>query len=164
MGLLKSLVLGREDGIRAKIRSLLLGGGAEDTSPNISYSAPNYAPAPASSSSSSAVEPPRDVTPPVGFEVVLHKDALAPGSAMEVIAGGSTIAVCNVDGTFHAVDNVCPHGDGALGEGKLKGAILTCPYHGWSFDVTDGACKTNPEVSINTFEVTVKGDAVCVRL
>jgi nitrite reductase/ring-hydroxylating ferredoxin subunit len=166
--MLKTLIIGRESGIRSKLRDLLLGGGGQDTSPNISYSAPSYspstAPAPAGSSAQAALEPPRDVTPPEGFEVVLHKDSLAPGHVVEVIAGGTAIALCNVDGTFHAVQNNCPHADGPLGEGSLDGCTLTCPYHGWAFDVSDGSCSTNADAAITTFEVTIEGDAVCVRM
>jgi nitrite reductase/ring-hydroxylating ferredoxin subunit len=166
MGLLKTLILGREDGIRAKLKSMVLGGGGEDTSPNISYSAPSYSPStsPVQTAGPDKLEPPRDVTPPEGFEVVLHKGALKPGEVTEVIAGGTAIAVCNVDGTYHAVTNTCPHAEGPLGEGTLDGTILTCPYHGWAYDIIDGSCSTNADVSIATFEIAIEGDAVCVRL
>jgi nitrite reductase/ring-hydroxylating ferredoxin subunit len=162
MGLLKTLILGRDNGIRAKIRCILLGGGAEDTSPNISYSAPSYTPP--VGAGSGGMEPPRDVTPPEGFEVVSHKGALKPGEVKEIIAAGTAIALCNVDGEYHAVSNSCPHADGPLGEGKLDGTVLTCPYHGWSFEVTDGSCGTNADACITTYEVHIEGDAVCVRL
>ena len=166
MGLLKTLILGREDGIRSKLRSLVPGGGGEDTSPNISYSAPTYSPstAPVQAEGPGTLEPPRDVTPPEGFEVVMHKDSLKPGEVREVIAGGTAIAVCNVDGKYHAVSNTCAHADGPLGEGSLDGTVLTCPYHGWSYDVADGSCQTNADASIASYDVAVEGDAVCVRL
>ncbi len=166
MGLLRTLLFGRDDGLRAKLRSLASGGGFEDTSPNISHSAPSYSPstAPPPSPGTASLEPPRDVTPPEGFEVVIHKGALNPGEVTEVIAGGTAIAVCNVDGTFHAVSNSCPHADGPLGEGGLEGCVLTCPYHGWAFDVTDGSCSTNADANIAIYEVAIEGDAVCVRL
>ncbi|MCB9778978.1 MAG: Rieske 2Fe-2S domain-containing protein [Alphaproteobacteria bacterium] len=96
--------------------------------------------------------------------MVLHKDALAAGSVVEIIIGGTAVAVANVDGTFYATTNTCPHADGPLGEGSLDGRILTCPYHGWAFDVADGACKTNPDVKIETYDVQVVDTAVCVRI
>ena len=166
MGLLRTLLFGRDNGFRAKLRSIASGGGVEDTSPNISHSAPSYSPstAPPSASGSASLEPPRDVTPPEGFEVVMHKGSLKPGEVSEVIAGGTAIAVCNVDGTYHAVSNSCPHADGPLGEGGLEGSVLTCPYHGWAFDVTDGSCSTNADAHIATYEVAIEGHAVCVRL
>lgn len=168
MGLLRNLLVGRPNGLRRR----LFGRRAPDAPP-----APR-APAPAPPASSPAgpayepaekalklkKEPPRDVTPPEGFEVVLHRDALEKGRIIEIIVGGTAIAVANVEGTFHAVSNQCPHADGPLGEGTLDGSVVTCPYHGWQYDVRDGRCLTNPHAPVKTFPVQVVGDAVCVKL
>ncbi len=158
MGLLRTIILGRDNGIRARLRRRLRGEGA----------APEPAPAPAPSVGERALrlspEPPRDVTPPEGFEVVLHKDALKPGRVTDIIIGGTAIAVANVDGAFYAVDNTCPHAGGPLGEGTLDGAVLVCPMHGWRFDLATGACETDADTRVRTFETRVVGDAVCVRL
>jgi nitrite reductase (NADH) small subunit len=163
MGMLKKLIIGRENGLRAGVRRAIFGGGKDaDTTPNSAYSSPTYTAAVAPVEK--PLEPPRDVTPPEGFEVVMHKDALAPGDVVELIAGGMAIAVCNVDGEFFAMDNACPHAEGPLGEGSMDGSVLTCPYHGWSFDVKTGACQTNADTSLTTYAVAVEGDAVCVRL
>lgn len=166
--LVKTILFGREDGLRARLRRKVFGGGVEDTSPDSSYSAPGRedgaAPRPAEAALGLQPEPPRDVTPPDGFEVVLHKDALKPGKVTEIIIGGTAIAVANVDGTFHACTNTCPHADGPLGEGTLDGGLLTCPYHGWQFDLAEGTCKTNGDVTLETYDVQVVGDAVCVRI
>ncbi len=171
MGLLRTVILGRPDGVRARIRRMLGGGGAEDTSPGASYSAPggdggwgSAAPEAAEPALGLHPEAPKDVTPPEGYEVVLHKDALAPGAVVEVIIAGAALAVANVDGTFYALTNSCPHAGGPLGEGALDGPLLTCPYHGWTYDVTDGSCKTNPDVTVKTYPVAVEKDAVCVRV
>lgn len=168
MSLLKTILLGRENGIRAKIRKAILGGGAEDTSPGSSYSAPRATdeprPAPAERALGLKPEAPKDVTPPEGFEVVLHKDALKPGKVVEVIIGGTAVAVANVDGSFYAITNTCPHAEGPLGDGALEGSVVTCPYHGWKFDVKSGACLTNPGVTIKTYPVAIEKSAVCVQL
>jgi nitrite reductase (NADH) small subunit len=155
MGLFKTLVLGRDNGIRSRIRRMLFGGGGSvDTSPGSAYSAPTYdreadaPPPPAEAALGLHPEAPKDTTPPDGFEVVLHKDALKPGQVTEIIIAGTAIAVANVDGTFRACTNTCPHAGGPMGEGSLSGAELTCPYHGWAFDLTDGACSTNPDVRL----------------
>jgi nitrite reductase (NADH) small subunit len=57
---------------------------------------------------------------------------------------GREIALFNVDGKIYALDNSCPHMGGPLGEGELKGCIVTCPWHGWQFDVKTGACLNMP--------------------
>jgi len=166
MGLVKTLLFGRDNGIRAKIWRMAAGGGDTDTSPNSSYSAPGASVVTAGVTAGGAnkLEPPKDVTPPDGYEVVLHKDALSPGEVTEVIIGGTAIAIANVDGSFFALSNACPHAGGPLGEGTMEGGLLRCPYHGWTFDVADGACRTNPDVKATTFDVHIERDAVCVRL
>ena len=164
MGLVKTVLLGRKNGVRSRIRRAFSGDPPPDTSPNSSASAPTWQAATPVASTPARPEPPKDVTPPEGFEVVLHRDALASGEVTEIIIGGTAIALGNVDGDFHACANSCPHADGPLGEGSLEGTVLTCPYHGWRFDLGDGTCHTNPQVKVKIYEVEVVGDAVCVRL
>jgi len=110
------------------------------------------------------LEPPKDVTPPEGFEVVLHKDALGAGEVIEIIIAGRAIAVANVDGSFFALSNACPHAQGPLGEGALAGPVVSCPYHGWEFDVRTGACLTDPASEVETYAVEVVDHAVCVAI
>lgn len=158
MGLLSTLVFGREHGFRARLRRKILGG--ERDAPKFD----DTPPPPAEAALGLFPEAPKDVTPPDGYEVVLHREALAPGKVTEIIIAGRAIAVANVDGTFRACVNACPHADGPLGEGHLDGGLLTCPYHGWQFDLDSGACPTNPDVTLTTYDVQIVGDAVCVRI
>lgn len=168
MGLLRNLIVGRPDGLRSR----LLGRGGESPAAGAPAAAPRpgaQRPAgapvvPAEKALRLKHEPPRDVTPPEGYEVVLHKDALESGRIIEIIIGGTAIAVANVGGSFHAISNTCSHADGPLGEGSLDGHVVSCPYHGWQFDVRDGGCLTNPQGRIASYPVQVVGDAVCVKL
>ena len=66
-----------------------------------------------------------------------------PGASIERWAGNRMVAVANVDGTFHAIDGLCPHQGGPLGTGALCGAILTCPWHGYQYRPQDG-CSPAP--------------------
>ncbi|MBI2461390.1 MAG: Rieske 2Fe-2S domain-containing protein, partial [Candidatus Rokubacteria bacterium] len=68
---------------------------------------------------------------------------LAPGQGRVVEVEGKAIALFNVDGAFYAIDNTCLHRGGPLGEGELDGAVVTCPWHGWCYDVTTGANTAN---------------------
>lgn len=176
MGLLKTLLVGRPNGLRARLRGIL--GLKKGTSDGDSVSGGGFQaagssePPPPSSSTHEPAEKalrlkreaPRDVTPPDGYEVVLHKDALEPGKIIEVIIGGTAIAVARVGNEYFAISNKCPHADGPLGEGTLDGHIVSCPYHGWTFDVRDGACKTNPYALVPSYPVQVVGSAVCVKM
>jgi nitrite reductase/ring-hydroxylating ferredoxin subunit len=166
MSLLKTLIMGRPDGIRAKLlgRKAPAAPGSSPGSSSSRSAAPPAAPEPAEKALGLRKEAPKDVTPPDGFEVVLHKDSLDDGQIIEVIIGGSAIAVARVEGEHYAISNTCPHSGGPLGDGKLKDGIVTCPYHGWKFDVRDGSCKTRSSESVKTYAVRVVGDAVCVQL
>lgn len=86
-----------------------------------------------------------------------------PGEAIERVIGGRIIALANVDGTWHAIDGLCPHQGGPLGKGRLCGATLTCPWHGWQFDVTSGRHGVSPTVCQPRFEVREDGGQVLVR-
>lgn len=89
---------------------------------------------------------------------------LQPGTGKVVEAGGQTVALFNCDGTFYAIDNGCRHRGGPLGEGELDGTIVTCPWHGWRWDVTTGASVANPSVMLGCYRVTVEGGAVWAEL
>jgi nitrite reductase/ring-hydroxylating ferredoxin subunit len=165
---LKALLVGRPEGLRSRLRARIFGAPAgTNNAPSPTRGAPAAAPPVVEAAEKSLAlkkEPPRDVTPPDGYEVVLHKDALEAGRIIEIIIGGTAIAVANVAGTFYATSNTCPHADGPLGEGALDGCIVACPYHGWQFDVRDGSCKTNPYAKVATYPVQLVGNAVCVKL
>lgn len=96
--------------------------------------------------------------------MALAKTALRPGEVTEVIVAGTAVAVCNVNGTFFAVSNVCPHAGGPIGDGTLEEHKVTCPYHGWSYDVRDGRCFVNKDVTLPRYDVQVIGDEVFVRV
>lgn len=161
MSLLSTLLKGRPDGIRAKLRGML--GRGQPAAPPARAAAP-----PRTETGEKALglkkEAPKDVTPPDGYEVVLHKDALDEGRIMEIIVGGTAIAVAKVGGEHFALSNTCPHAGGPLGEGNLDGHVVACPYHGWQFDVRDGSCLTVVGKKVKRFDVKVVGDAVCVQL
>jgi nitrite reductase (NADH) small subunit/3-phenylpropionate/trans-cinnamate dioxygenase ferredoxin subunit len=89
---------------------------------------------------------------------------IAPGEGRVVPAGGHTIALFNVDGRYFAIDNQCPHRGGPLGEGTLDGRVVTCPWHGWQWDVVTGANVNYPAVSVGCLRVVVEGDDVIVDL
>ncbi len=85
-----------------------------------------------------------------------------PGQAVVVEVNGKTLAVFNVDGAFHAIDNTCVHRGGPLGEGDIHGKVVACPWHGWQFDVTTGECVKNPAAKVEVYQVKVEGDDITV--
>lgn len=87
-----------------------------------------------------------------------------PGGACEVVVEGQVLAVYNVEGDVFALDGVCPHQGGPLGEGKLVGRVVTCPWHGWQFDVTCGQHQFSANVKQPAFAAKIDGDAIFVDL
>ena len=96
------------------------------------------------------------------YVAVARASEIAPGSAKAVVVDGREIAVFNVDGTFYALDNTCPHQGGPLAEGWIEGAQVTCPWHAWTFKLTDGKMTLGDFASVDAFPVRVVGDAVLV--
>ena len=98
------------------------------------------------------------------FKKVTTVGALPPGSAMTATVNDKYIAVFNVDGEFHALDGVCPHMGGLLGNGTLEGCVVKCPEHGIRFDVTTGGPPGERGLSTKTFTVKVEGEDVMVSV
>ncbi len=78
-------------------------------------------------------------------------------------AGGLEIAVSNIDGAYYAIDDLCTHDGGTLGEGRLRNGRVVCPRHGAQFDARTGKVLTLPAVkSVRAYEVTVEDGALYV--
>ena len=87
-----------------------------------------------------------------------------PGTSLEVLAAGHVLAVFNVEGTFYALDGICPHQGGPLGKGQLNGCIVTCPWHGWQFNVATGQQQINDRIVHATHPLRHEGDDVYIQL
>jgi nitrite reductase (NADH) small subunit len=87
---------------------------------------------------------------------------LPPGSVMPVDVGEQTFAVCNVGGDLYALDGICPHSGGPLGEGALHGSTLVCPWHAWEFDCRTGANDFDPDVTVATFPVKLEAGEILI--
>ncbi len=85
-----------------------------------------------------------------------------PGSNRELVVEDRIVAIFNVGGEFHALDGVCPHQGGPLGKGTLSGCIVTCPWHGWQFDVRNGQHQASTSLRHISFPVKVEGDEILV--
>lgn len=91
-------------------------------------------------------------------------DELSPGSGREVIVSDRVVALFRVGDEFYALDGICPHAGGPLGKGCLSGTRVTCPWHGWQFDVTTGQHCLAPNIMHETIPVVVEGTEVYVVL
>jgi nitrite reductase (NADH) small subunit len=98
-----------------------------------------------------------------GLRVAAVSD-VPPGTGREFTVGDRVIALFHIDGGFYALDGICRHAGGPLGNGTLCGTVVTCPWHGWQYDVTTGQHCLAPRIRQDRFDVEVRGDDVYVTL
>ncbi len=82
----------------------------------------------------------------------------------EVVAGNRVLALFLVGETVYAIDGICLHAGGPLAEGKLEGPIITCPWHGWQYDVTTGRHCLNANLCTTSFPVEICDGDVFVQV
>ncbi len=89
---------------------------------------------------------------------------LADGEAVAVPGpDGRTIALFFTDGAYHATDNQCPHMGFPLVRGLVRNGMVTCDWHGRSFDLTSGGCFHSQCDDVRVFATEVLDDAVWIR-
>ena len=99
----------------------------------------------------------------MGFQTVTKVSDTEPGKITLHEVNGVSIALCNVNGSFYAIDDVCTHDGGPLDQGDLEGNLVECPRHGAKFDVTTGKAVVLPAVKpVATYPAQVEGDDVMV--
>lgn len=89
------------------------------------------------------------------FVAVAEAASLRPGQGRTVHVRGREYALYNVDGTFYALDDLCPHRGASLGAGFVENGEVFCPMHGWAFDVKTGACTSNPGKPVKSYATRV---------
>jgi nitrite reductase (NADH) small subunit len=99
-----------------------------------------------------------------GFVKMATLEELPPGASKEVEHDGRIFALFNVEGRISAIDGICPHQGGPLAEGQLEGALVTCPWHGWQFDVRTGQNSLGGRLRQPVYEVKVEGQDVLVAV
>jgi nitrite reductase/ring-hydroxylating ferredoxin subunit len=98
------------------------------------------------------------------FVRVASRKEIPSGQGRMFEVNGRQVAVFNAGGELHAIDNVCEHQGGPLAEGELDGCVVTCPWHGWTYDVTTGASPDDPDTRVQRFALRVEGDDVLVAV
>lgn len=91
-------------------------------------------------------------------------DELPEGGSLETLHGDRVIALFRVNGEIRAVDGLCPHQGGPLADGEISGCVVTCPWHGWQFDLKDGRMLSSKKVKIQVFETRVEGSDILVLI
>ncbi len=86
------------------------------------------------------------------------------GKSICVEVEGKRIALFNVGGKFYAIDDECTHAGGNLSEGDLDGTVVTCPWHGATFDIADGKALSAPAFEgVTSYRVQVSGGDIQIE-
>jgi nitrite reductase (NADH) small subunit len=89
---------------------------------------------------------------------------LPPGKIREYQVNGKAVAIANVSGKCFAINGVCLHQGGPLGDGELSGKMVICPWHAWEYDVTTGKLAANPSVSVESYPVEIREGDIYVDI
>lgn len=98
------------------------------------------------------------------FHTVARVEDVPPGTVATVRAGETEVALANVDNRFYATQNECLHLQGPLGEGRLEEHVLSCPWHGWQYDVRTGGNEFDRAIELRTYEVRVENGEIRIAL
>jgi nitrite reductase/ring-hydroxylating ferredoxin subunit len=99
------------------------------------------------------------------FVKVAQASDIAPNRPKVVVMQGKKIALFNIDGKFHAIDNACTHSGGPLAMGELHGDEITCPMHGAKFKISSGEVLGPPaRQGVHSYKVRVNGPDIELEL
>ena len=95
---------------------------------------------------------------------VARAEDVAPGTVQRVSAGDLELALVRIGDDFYATAGRCAHLQGPLGEGRVADHVLTCPWHGWQYDVRTGLNEFDHAIHVQTYAVRVEDGDVKVAL
>ena len=93
---------------------------------------------------------------------VVKTSEIEPGQSIVIKLDNKIIAIFNTGKKFYAINNACPHLGGPLNEGTLEGEVVTCPWHGWQYDLKSGCPITTPNV--RTYPLRLDGDTLQIAV
>ena len=98
------------------------------------------------------------------FQTVGRIDEFISGQGRMVTVDGRHVALFRLGDEFYAIDNLCLHKAGPLCEGFIENDVVTCPWHGWSYEIRTGILVQDPRVGVSKHEVRIEGEVISVRL
>ena len=95
---------------------------------------------------------------------VAEAGEIADGGTKIINMVGWTIALFRIKNEYFAIANACLHRGGPLGEGEVRDYEVTCPWHGWKYNLLDGSFSMIPTLKVKTFKVKATIEGVFVEL
>ncbi len=101
---------------------------------------------------------------PTFIKLTTQSDLPPADEAKEFPCGAKTICLANVNGSYSALDNVCPHRGGPLGQGMIEGSKVVCPWHGWAWDAKTGVADQDPSMKVPVYPLKIEGGDVLIEI
>ncbi len=99
------------------------------------------------------------------FFEIARTDEIAPGKAKMVEVEGRKIALFNLERSYWAIDDTCPHRGGPLSEGEVEREVVTCPWHGSEFNIKTGEVLIPPaRVGVKSYKVQVEDSIIMIEV
>ena len=99
------------------------------------------------------------------FTKLTAESELPPADeAKEFPCGSKTICVANINGAYSAMDSICPHRGGPLGQGTIEGNKVVCPWHGWAWDVNTGVAEQDANMKVAVYPLKIDGGEAMVEM
>ena len=98
-----------------------------------------------------------------GYQIVATDKEVAPGQSKKFTLEGRDLLLCNAAGTFHVIEDKCPHAGASFEGGRIRGKFISCPLHGARFDLSTGRCLGGAYKPISCFSVKVEDGHVWVN-
>jgi len=97
-------------------------------------------------------------------KVATQSELPASNQATEFMHGGKEICVANINGTYSAMDNICLHQGGPLGQGMIEDGKVVCPWHAWAYDPNTGQAAHNSAAKVAVYPLKIENGDVLIEL
>jgi nitrite reductase (NADH) small subunit len=98
------------------------------------------------------------------LKLTTESELPSDNEAKEFTVGDRVVCVANVNGTISAMDNVCLHRGGPLGQGMVEGGKVVCPWHGWQWDPQSGQAVHNAGAKVAVYPIKIENGEVMIKL
>jgi nitrite reductase (NADH) small subunit len=98
------------------------------------------------------------------IKIATQSDLPTVNEAKEFSCGDKEICIANVNGSYSAMDNVCLHQGGPLGQGTIEGGKVVCPWHGWEYDPKTGQVVHNPNLRVAVYPMKIENGDVMIEI
>jgi len=101
---------------------------------------------------------------PTFTRLATQSDLPATDEVKEFPCGEKMVCIANVNGTLSAMDNVCLHRGGPLGEGTIENGKVVCPWHGWRWDPKTGQADQDAKAKIAIYPLKIENGDVLIEI